>query len=235
VSLRRGPELPYKLVAGVVPWGRRWVAAGAKMAGTTFAPEEPKLYSSFIEILDERPSYSILVVAAPIGYREEPDSPARTCEQLARKLLGRRYVAIRNAPSRRLLAGEVSWRDDHVDGATGVLLPAIREFAAEMSPYRQRTVYEGNPELSFYQLNGDQPLTTGKLSDIGHEERRRVLEAKIPGVAKALDADVGVPLKHLLDAGALLWTARRVLGHAARRLPTEGEWDSEGLRMEIVY
>jgi predicted RNase H-like nuclease len=40
--------------------------------------------------------------------------------------------------------------------------------------------------------------------------------------------------KHLNDAAALMWTARRVFGRAARRLPKEAEWDSEGLRMEIV-
>jgi predicted RNase H-like nuclease len=39
----------------------------------------------------------------------------------------------------------------------------------------------------------------------------------------------------LLDAFALLWTARRVYGHAAKRLAVEPVWDSEGLRMEFVY
>jgi hypothetical protein len=33
----------------------------------------------------------------------------------------------------------------------------------------------------------------------------------------------------------LLWTARRVFARAAKRLPAEAEWDSEGMRMEFVY
>jgi predicted RNase H-like nuclease len=33
----------------------------------------------------------------------------------------------------------------------------------------------------------------------------------------------------------LLVTARRVLAHAAKRIPVHPEWDSEGLRMELVY
>jgi predicted RNase H-like nuclease len=55
-------------------------------------------------------------------------------------------------------------------------------------------------------------------------------------VEKIIDADIkAVPKKHLVDAAALLWTARRVFGHAAIRLPREAEWDSEGIRMELVY
>ena len=42
------------------------------------------------------------------------------------------------------------------------MIPRYREVAAEMSPYRQRVVYEGHPELSFYQLHKDTPLTTSK-------------------------------------------------------------------------
>ena len=119
---------------------------------------------------------------------------------------------------------------------TATLLPRYREVAVEMSPYRQRIVYEGHPELSFYQLNKDTPLKRSKIVEEGRDERRLVLEERLPGINKVLDAEIeGVPLKHLYDASALLWTARRVSGHAAKRIPNEAEWDSEGLRMEIVY
>jgi predicted RNase H-like nuclease len=58
----------------------------------------------------------------------------------------------------------------------------------------------------------------------------------MPGADKILESELKrVPLKHLMDVAAMLWTARRVYGHAAIRLPKEGEWDSEGLRMELVY
>jgi hypothetical protein len=32
----------------------------------------------------------------------------------------------------------------------------------------------------------------------------------------------------------LLWTARRIFARAGTRLPTDPEWDEEGLRMEFV-
>jgi predicted RNase H-like nuclease len=117
-----------------------------------------------------------------------------------------------------------------------MLLPRYREVADEMSPYRQRVVYEGQPELSFYQLNGDKPLRWSKKREEGRQERRGLLEKNIPGADKILDGELGGSAsKHLVDLAALLWTARRVFGHAAVRMPVEGEWDSEGLRQEIVY
>jgi hypothetical protein len=38
-----------------------------------------------------------------------------------------------------------------------------------------------------------------------------------------------------MDAAALLWTARRIAGRVVARLPADdAEWDTSGLRMEIV-
>ena len=48
-----------------------------------------------------------------------------------------------------------------------VLLRRYREVAAEMAPYRQRTVFEVHPELSFFQLNGDVPLRWTKKFEVG--------------------------------------------------------------------
>ncbi len=236
MASRRGPELPYKVVAGVTPWGSKWLVGSAKMHAATFAPEEPKVYSNFIEVLDERPSFSVIVVNAPIGSADKPGMPARTCDREARALLGRRGSAVHNAPSRATLMGDVPLEESELDAVSRLLLPRYREVALEMSPYRQRVVYEGNPELSFYQLNENKALRRSKKIEEGREERRRLLHAKMPGANKITEADLrGVPKKHLYDVAALVWTARRVFGHAAIRLPREGEWDSEGLRMELVF
>jgi predicted RNase H-like nuclease len=234
MSIRRGPDLPYLLVAGVTPWGRRWVAASAKIAGTAFSPESPKVYERFADVLDERPAFAAVVVNGPIGYLAGPG--VRSCDHEARQLLQWRSITVRNAPTRSVLLGETPWTESNLDAASAMLLPAYRELMDEMSPYRQRTIYEGHPELSFMQLNKDVPLRRSKRLEAGRDERREVLQAKIPGINKVIDADLpGVPRKHLLDAAALLWTARRVHAHAAKRLPSEAQWDGEGLRMEIVY
>jgi len=235
MSTRRGPELPYKVVAGVTPWGSRWVVASAKMHAATFAPEQPKIYSSFIDVLDERPSFSVIVVNAPVGYIEKSSEEVRTCDRQGRAILARRGAGLHNAPTRIMLEEGAHPSEGRVDAVTAMLLPRYREVAKEMSPYRQRVVYEGKPELSFYQLNNEMPLRFSKKIEAGREERRMLLEKKIPGIDKVIYSDIpGVPRKHLYDVGALLYTARRVFGHAAIRIPSEAEWDSEGLRMELV-
>jgi predicted RNase H-like nuclease len=236
VSSRRGPDLPYKVVAGVTPWRTGWLVASAKIHGATFVPEDPKIYETFLAVLEEHPSFSSIVVNAPIGYIDSPELGVRTCDREARTLLGRRGGSIHNAPTRYALEHGAGWSETNLDAVTATVLPRYQEVAAEMSPYRQRTIYEGNPELSFFQLLADTPLRKSKKIEEGLDERRVVLEEKVPGISRVLDAEVDhVPKKHLYDAAALLWTARRVFARAAKRLPAEAEWDSEGLRMEFVY
>jgi predicted RNase H-like nuclease len=236
MASRRGPDLPYKVVAGVTPWASSWIVASAKMHAATFAPEPPKVYESFLDVLQERPSFAVIVVNAPVGVVDNSESGSRTCDRQARALLGRRGSALHNAPTREQLSGTAEATGEGIDAVTATLLPRYREVAAEMSPYRQRIVYEGHPELSFYQLNGDKPLRRSKKIEAGNFERRTILELRMPGADTIIHSDLKrVPLKHLLDAAAMLWTARRVYGHAAMRLPKDGEWDSEGLRMELVY
>ena len=125
--------------------------------------------------------------------------------------------------------------EDRLDAVTNVLLRRYREVAAEMAPYRQRTVFEVHPELSFFQINGDVPLRWSKKYEAGLEERSALLRKRIPGVERLLEAEFDdVPLSHLLDAAAMLWTARRIFARAGTRLPTDPEWDEQGLRMEFV-
>ena len=236
MTTHRGPDLPYSVVAGLTPFSNKWLVASAKIAGSTFAPEPPKVYDSFLEVLSERPAFAIVVVNVPIGFLDTPEMGPRTCDRQARALLRRRGTAVHNAPSRAVFEGRVENGADGLDAVTRTMMPRYQEVANEMSAYRQRVVYEGHPELSFYQLHKDTPLKRSKVVTEGKEERRVVLEEKIRGSERYLeDGAVEAPQKHVYDAFALLWTARRVWGHAAKRIPVEPEWDSEGLRMEIVY
>ena len=234
-TLRRGPDLPYLLVAGVTPCSGGWLLAGAKHHSATFMPEPPRVFETFLEVLGERPGYATMVVNAPIGYRDEVGDPPRTCDLEARKLLGRRGSTITSAPTRASLREGDDFTTSGLDATTLVRLRHYRELYLEMSPFRQRVLYEGHPELSFYQLNDDVPLRFSKRREEGREERRALLEKRIQNVQLILDAQIGVPEKHLYDAVALMWTARRVNGKAAKRIPSDAEWDSEGLRTEYVY
>jgi len=235
--MKKGPNLPYDLVAGATPFGDRWIIASAKLAGSNFVADPASIFESFDDVSHQRPAFERLVINAPLGLRDNVEDAPRTCDVMARQIIGpTRALAIADPPPRSVLANKVDYRDAHLSAVTATLLPRIREVESLVPSYRQRAVFSGNPELSFYILNNDQPLKWSKHSDEGLEERRALLVEKIPYISNALEAaDAGIPLAHLYDTTALLWTARRVFGRAARRIPAEGEWDSEGMRMEWVF
>jgi predicted RNase H-like nuclease len=233
-AARRGPDLPYSVVAGVTPCGNGWLVASAKLHGTIFAPEAPSRLETFIDVIDQRPSYSVIAVDAPIGYLDKTVAGGRSCDREARALLGRRGSSIKSAPV-RVDGNDIELLPENLDAVTSTLLPRYREVAAEMAPYRQRTVYEVHSDLSFFQLNGDVPMRWSKQSEKGVAERRELLEQKVPGVSRVLEAEVPcASLSHLLDAAVFLWTARRIFAHAGVRIPQDPEWDDQGLRMEIL-
>ena len=206
------------------------------MAGSTFAPVPPRVYETFLDVLSEHPAFETIVINAPIGYLDTPEMGARTCDREVRALVGRRGSTVHNAPSRAVLDELVEVKEAGLDAITATLLPHYREVAKEMSPFRQRLIYEGHPELSFFQLNKDSSMQRSKKIEAGRDERAEVLKSHFPAFDTVLDDEISeVSEKHQFDALALLWTARRVFGHAAKRIPSEPEWDSEGLRMEIVY
>jgi predicted RNase H-like nuclease len=211
------------------------LVVGAKLHGTIFAPEDPVRLESFIDVVDQRPAYSVIALNAPVGGLEQATTGGRTCDREARALLGRRGSAVKSAPVHADTPSGTSLLPDQLDAITRTLLPRYQEVANEMAPFRQRTIYEVNSDLSFYQLNGDVPMQWSKHSEKGIAERRALLEQKMPGSLRIMDAEVpGATTSHLLDAGAILWTARRIFGKAGVRIPIDPEWDEQGLRMEIV-
>jgi len=215
--------------------------AAAKLQGITMSPEAPRVMARFLDVLDYKPAFQVVALFSPIGLPDEPGGSGRTCDRQARGLLGwPRSGAVLSAPARAALRsatyGEartanggrmnvVSWR----------MLKKITELHEQMAPYWQRTVFEVHPELSFLQLNDDRPVRYSKHSQAGQEERRALLEGRMPGVERILDEKVpGVTQAHLLDAAVCLWTSRRIISRGILHLPEDPEWDSEGLRMEIV-
>jgi predicted RNase H-like nuclease len=211
------------------------LVASAKLHGTTFAPDDPSVLETFVEVLDQRPSFAVIALNAPIGYLQEFQKGGRTCDREARVLVGRRGAAIQSAPIRSQVEDANSDKRAGLNAITRQLMPRYLEVAAEMAPYRQRTVYEVTSELSFYQLNEDEPLRWPKQSELGYEERRVLIDAKIPDAERIYEAKLQrVPRSHLLDVAAFLWTARRVFARAALRMPQDPEWDEHGLRMEYV-
>ncbi len=230
---RRGPDLPYRLLAGVVPCPGGWLVMSGKLQGVTLSPDEAFVAPVFIDVLDHRPGYEVVAVAAPLGLLDEAEPGGRTCDREARRLLGwPRSGAVVSPPSR---AAVVSADGKGLNPVQRAMLPRAAELARDVQPYNQRSVHEVHPELSFHQLNGDRPLRWSKRLEAGIEERKELLVGKLPGAERLLDVSLkGVRPAHLLDAGAALWTSRRIMARAVQRIPEDPEWDSEGLRKEIL-
>jgi predicted RNase H-like nuclease len=240
-SSHRGARLPYRTLAGVVPCPTGWLVASAKLQGITMAPEDPQVLSSILEVMDYKPAYQVIALFCPVGLPEVPSPGGRNCDRDARRLLGwPRSSAIVSAPARESLVS-VSYAEaagangGKLSGVGWTLMKRVAEVNAAVAPYWQRTVFEVHPELCFYQLNEDRPLRYSKHKEAGMDERRALLEMRLPGAMRILDAQIsGVTSAHLCDATACLWTARRIASRAITRIPEDPEWDSRGLRMEIV-
>ncbi len=239
-SARRGPQLPYRPIAGVVPAGKKWLVAAGRLQGITLTATEPEALDHFIDVLDYRPSFEIIALAMPIGLPSKPSPGGRTCDREARRLLGWPRSGAILSPPARVAVGAASFADavaaNHgMSGPVWNLLPRIAEVDANIAPYWQRTVFEVHPELSFFQLNGDMPLKHGKRTDVGRDERRQLLEQKLPHIERVIEARIkGVRPQHLADAAVCLWSARRIASRGVSRLPEDPEWDDVGLRMEII-
>jgi predicted RNase H-like nuclease len=233
---RRGPDLPYKLLASVLPLAHGWLVATARLQGITAFPVTPEVYDTFVDVLDARPAFDVIALHLPLGLPSERTPGGRTCDREARKLVGfTRGGALFSPPTREQLSDFKAGRPVEASPIVQFLLPRIVEVYEEIAPYRQRTVFEVHSETSYYQLNDDQPLRFGKHLEAGREERRELLERRMQGIDAVIDAELPrVGRHHLLDAAVGLWTARRIISRAATRLPEDPEWDEDGLRMEIL-
>jgi predicted RNase H-like nuclease len=197
------------------------------------------VFPTFGEILDYRPAFDVIAIHCHLSFPEEDTPGGRTCDRLARQLLGfARGGAVKSPPSRQYLrSGDLDARARKgLDPISARMMRRYAEVAEEMQPYRQRQVFEVHPELSFFQLNDDRPMQHSKHTPEGVAERRALVEARIQGVDAVLDAQPGggVELRHLLDAAADMTTARRIAARAVERLPEDPEWDEAGVRMELL-
>jgi len=237
----RGADLPYQPITGAVPVPKGWLAASGKLQGISLFPETPQIFPTLVELLDYKPAYQIIALFSPVGLLDEPVPGGRNCDRDARRLLRwPRSGAIISPPVRPSLTA-TSYKEaaeangGHLGVVTWQLLKKTAEVEQAMEPYWQRTVFEVHPELSFFQLNGDQPVRHSKHTEPGRTERSELLRKRLPGVERVLDADLrGAAAAQLIDAAACLWTARRIASRAVARLPEDPEWDAMGLRMELV-
>ncbi len=233
-------ELPYKNLAGVVMVPGGWLVLPARMAGITVAAEEAFVVKNLFDVLDFRPVFDAAAINVPVGLKDHPDGPWRSCDIDARQYVGwPRAAAIYGVPSRETFeerySGKAAEKEGWMNSADRRRFRWLREAAHEMQPYHSRRFASAHPDVSFTAMNSDTPLKTSPWHDDGRRERLTLIKEQLPGVDEVVTRTppVGAHPKHLVDAGAMLWTARRFSGRAISRFPIDPAWDSEGLRTEI--
>jgi predicted RNase H-like nuclease len=220
-----------RVVAGVDGCRRGWVLVEGRVDGRdTPRVSVARSLADLVARVD-RGEVASVAIDIPIGL---PERGARRCDVEARKRLGPRRHSVFPAPVRAVL-GSPTWESAgaqaRITDGRGLsrqvfnLLPKIAEVDRLLSPAHQERIVESHPELSFAAIAGA-PLATTKRNAAGRRARAQLIGVE-PVVLPGAGPD------DVLDAHALLWTARRVARGDAERLG--GEHDARGLRMEIVY
>jgi predicted RNase H-like nuclease len=225
------------MIAGVDGFkGRRWVAA----IDTGNRETKVALIESFQALL-ERKEFSLVVIDVPIGLLE---AGFRECDKAARKLVGARRSSVFPAPIRSMLDAtshhEASQKRYAIEQKKCSIqlysiLRLIREVDEQFTPDLQSRMREGHPEVSFTLMNDDSPMHHTKRTPAGRDERLSLLASRFPDVRQQMSSLSRLRAEtDVIDAYALLWSARRVAKGTAKSLPENPQYDPSGLRAEIV-
>lgn len=236
------------LVAGVDGARSGWIVVLRDLAAPGHA--EVRTVSRFRDILEFRPEPVILAVDMPIGLPDLAGIGGRGPERMVRPLLGERQSSVFSIPSRAAvfcddygnacrIALETSDPPRKVSKQAFNIFPKIREIDELMTPDLERCIYEVHPEVAFWLLNGEKPMSLPKkvksrANRPGLEERARLLQSF--GFERAfLDQQPpkGAGRDDLLDACVNALIAERILQGQARPHPENFERDARGLRMAI--
>ena len=234
-------QLAYKNLAGVTPCPGGWLVLPARLSGVTISCEEAFVLPKLFEVLDYRPKFDSAAINVPIGLNDTPNGRFRPCELEARQYVGwPRSVGIAGVPSRVALRAETSNETAEMEpwmtNQDRRRLRWLKEAAREFQPFHARSWFSAHPDVSFTAMNGDVPLKTSPYHEDGQLERLELIRQQLPGVDDVITRvpPEGAAAVHIMQAAAMLWTARRGSGRAISRLPQDPFWDTEGLRMEIV-
>lgn len=170
-----------------------------------------------------------VAIDMPIGLPTRPGE-RRECDVAARRLLGPRRSSVFPAPARCFLGAATFADVAGMPVQAFHLLPRIAEVDGLIDATLQPRVVESHPELAFIRLNGGSGIRTAKRAPEGRVQRVRLL-----GLDAMPRPPRGARTDDVLDALALVHTARRIADGIAHRLGDPVARDERGLRMEIAW
>ncbi len=203
---------------------------------------------NFDEVARRLRDFDAVGVDMPLGI---PNAGARECETLARRILSpARTASVFSAPIRPIL-GLDDYREacnvrEAIEGKrmskqSFYIMEKIEQVdtVVRTRPEFGAKLYEVHPEVSFTALGGGEPMQHSKRDQAGFDERMAHLSDVFPEaiLREALDAFPRgkVARDDVLDAFAVLWSAKRIALSTAERLPAEPAYDPRGIDMAIWY
>jgi len=237
-------------VAGATPCPGGWMTVMVDLSGHMAA--RFRLCKTFAEVLALQEKPSVIAVDVPIGLPDIAQRGGRPCDTAARARLGARRSLVLTPPARAALAED----DFHAACAVNLkhsipprkvskhtfgIFPAIREVDGALSPDMQARVFEAQPEIAYWAMNGERPVTTPKrVKNAPHAEgldaRRGLLAAngfEVKFLASFEMSRHKAGQEDFLDACASAFTATRIARGEAVQMPLDPSRDARGLRMEI--
>ena len=246
-------------VAGIDGCKAGWFVAvvSAMEVGTgvsttcVYALQEFWVAHNFNEILPKIKQFELVCVDIPIGLSDGPYE--RACDLAARKLLGQpRSRSVFPAPLRPALRANDRETSSRITlectkarrkGPVGVnkqtfsLFRGVKDVDGQIEPFKQDRIREVHPEISFWAINNQKPMQHSKKRLIGRKERMKLLAPIFSDIEKIV-AETRKPKEvapdDILDALVAAWTAGQTVIGKAETLPKNPEFDSKGLRMEIL-
>ena len=167
----------------------------------------------------------------------------RQADQLARKLLSKKASSVFTAPTPEMLdqpnyekASLVSKRlfGKSMSLQSWYLFPKIKDVQT-MIHHEDMQIYEIHPELSFRAMNNEQVILESKKTQEGFALRKALLSMHFKNFIfediRNQHARKDVMDNDILDALAVLWSAKRIQSNQASYLPQAPEKPN----MQIVY
>jgi predicted RNase H-like nuclease len=226
-------------IAGIDGCKGGWLVVSQPEAGTSCT--EVEFAANLGDVFDRR-GIGFAVIDMPIGLVDGPES--RNVEPALRRFLPGKASSVFNTPCRAALSGGDYGTASALNrAALGLglsrqafgILAKIAEIDGLVARLGQARLREGHPEVSFAVMNGG-PVLAPKRRTQGKLQRQALLEAEGFDLAPLIGRAKELPgkLDDLLDAIALLWTARRHLRGQSIRFPDAAIRDRTNLEMSVI-
>lgn len=204
--------------------------------------------SAFSDIVSELEDARLILVDIPIGLPSNSQIK-RHCDVAARKAISPRGSSVFPVPARSTLA-QTNYESACEENArilgkrlskqSWAIAPKIQEVDEFIREYGARgKIREMHPEVAFWALNFERPLTQKKKKVAGENERLNILSQHYPLTVDCFESCKNqyprkeVARDDILDALVGAVTAMQYPNIAS--LPSNPSLDEVGLPMEIVY